>query len=427
MARKSSPWAQRPHEVLSLNWSTFAPIDLGVRLRGVRGERALDQYLARSGWALRDNARDEMSILGVDTVIFEYGDDEESATLYVPTSGFAVLRLDGTPITFAAADAFSAPTHLRNRRSRHRDLIACRHHSLPTSDFEAFVLEMRRAASSGTPRHLRRLDDPRVLHYVMSVYYLHGCDACVEALPPHMIRQLKACLDPGIANLDDTPFLAEGHDGSFEAACLLVDQIDGAPVGLARTELAEDVTMVASWSSVFVIGRPSADDYRLMGALQARVQSAWLAAWSVGDLSRRLVADVEDREISTRRVEAIAFELGYLENEVAARLDASLSTRLDRVWKMLVETSSLEAEWHRAGVALAHARGYADFVNREANHRFQVAFEALLLLFALSQLAPILLKLPITNWHAVESQWHAMVALLGFLAVGFLLVAKRRR
>ncbi len=185
--------------------------------------------------------------------------------------------------------------------------------------------------------------------------------------------------------------------------------------------------MVASWSSVFVIGDPTADDYRLMGALQARLQSAWLAAWSVGDLSRRLVVDVEEREISVRRVEAIAFELGYLENEVGARLDASLSARLDRVWKMLVETSGLEEEWHRAGIALGHARGYADFVNREANHRFQVAFESLLLLFALSQLAPILLSLPITSWHAVESQWVALMALLGFLAFGIMLVAKRRR
>jgi len=413
--------------VLSLSWSTFAPIDLGVRLRGVRGERALDQYLAGSGWALRDNARDEMSVVGADTVIFERTDGDEAATLYVPTSGFAVLRLDAKPITFPADDEFSAPTHLRNRRTRHRELIACRHNSLPTSDFEAFVQSMRKAASRGTPRHLCRLDDPRILHYVMSVYYLHGCDACVERLPPQMIRQLKACLDPGIANLDDTPFLAEGHDGSFETATLLVDQIDGTPDGLARTELAEDVTMVASWSSVFVIGRPSVDDRRLMGALQARVQSAWLAAWSVGDLSRRLVADVEDREISARRVEAIAFELGYLENEVAARLDASLSTRLDRVWTMLVETSGLESEWHRAGVALGHARGYADFVNREANHRFQLAFEALLLLFALSQLAPILLKLPITSWQDVTSQWEAIVALLALLAAGFILVAKRRR
>lgn len=398
-----------------------------MRLRGTRGQRALDHYLTRSGWTSRASARDETSILGADTAIFEYDGGDDSTTLYVPTSGFAVLRLDGPAIAFPVDVRFSAPIHLRDRRTRHRELIACTHRSLPTNDFHGFVRAMRREACRDTPRHLCRLEDPRTLHYVMSVYYLRGCDARVDCLPSGFIRQLKACLDPGVANLDDTPFLAEGHDGSLESAQLLVDEIDGTPAGLVQTELADGVTMLASWSSVFVIGNPSEDDRRLMGALQARVQSAWLAAWSVGDLSRRLVADVEDREVSARRVEAIAFELGYLENEVTARLDASLSTRLDRVWKMLVETSGLDGEWRRAGVALSHARGYALFVNREANHRSQVAFEGLLLLFAGSQLAPIILELPITNRDALQSQWQAVVALLGFLAIGFVLVAKRRR
>lgn len=413
--------------MLTLRWSTFAPIDLGARLRGSVGERALDALLIQEEWLLRASAQDETAILGADTAVFERAQHTTAATLYLLTAGFVVFRLDGGPVRFDTEQQFSAPVHLRNRRHRHRGLLRLDHYSLPADNFDAFVTRMRKSACAETPRHLRRLDDSRVLHYVMSIYFLDGCSRKLSDLSPHLLRQLKACLDPGIVSLDDTPFLADGHDSGLEDAKRLVNQIAPTDSGLTPVELADDVTVLASWSSVFIVGHIESADRRLAGALQARIQSAWLAAWSVGDLSRRLVADVEDREISARRVEAIAFELGYLENEAAARLDASLSTRLERVWKLFVETSGLGLEWQRASLALSHARGYAEFVNRDANYRFQIAFETLLLLFAVAQLAPLVLTLPIKSLDSLESQWTAVASLLLILVAGIALIARRRR
>lgn len=184
---------------------------------------------------------------------------------------------------------------------------------------------------------------------------------------------------------------------------------------------------MSSWSSVFLAGSVDHNDRRLMAALQARLQSSWLAAWTVGALSRRLVSEVDNKDISGRRVEALSFELGYLQNEFDARLDASISSRVEKLWKVFIETSGLADEWRRAGTALEHARGYAGFVNADANYRAQTAFECLLLIFALSQLAPIVMKLPVDSWSDLTNQIVPAGSLISVLMVGVFLIVRRQR
>lgn len=408
--------------ISSISWKTFAPIDLGARLRDEQSYSAIGTILESQGWSEQPITAATAAIVGASTKQFARG----SATFVLPPSGFAVLHLDGAETPFTDSRPFSPLIHLDRRRQRHRDLLSYTHSTLP-AHFPQTVERLRAVAAERTSKHLQRIVDPRVFHYVMSVYFAESPCTSLDELPESTRRHLRACLLPSLLNLDDTAFSAGKNLDDDAALLALIDALDPDLSDIGDLDCSEETALLASWSSVFAVGDPNEDVRDLITALQVRVQSSWLAAWTVGDLARRLVADVENSEISRRQIDWLTIELAHLGSEATSRIDASASDRVIGVARGFESTSGLSEEWDRATRALEQARQYADLVNADANYRSQMAVEALLLIFAFASFAPIFLKLPIQSWEDVTSQVVAVVSLLALLGSGIFLIARRRR
>lgn len=367
--------------------------------------------------ALRSN-------LGTDVLRLDRGD----ASLIVPQAGIAVLILRSRQAEiFSQTRPFSAMVLCARRQERHRLVLEGVEQAIGFNLAE-LVGAMRAELARSTPHRQRRDYDPRILHYAMSTYFVGP--ASINLLNRHDRKHITACLDPSIIDMSDTPFEMENVvwpaslknqlpqlDRAVES---VADRVDEFVVAHSKEN-----AVLASWSSVIVVGAIDDAERELVTALQARVQTSWLAAWTVQDIGSRLMK--RSGRVSRRVLDWQAVELNQLRRLGRRHIDASESERVRTMLAGFEKTSGLQREWELAQEALDDAREYADLVTNDVNYRSHTAVEVFIWLFSVTSLGQIILKLPIQSWTDVLSQWPQSLLLFVLLLIGFSLILTRRR
>ncbi|MFT4299688.1 MAG: hypothetical protein QM597_08655 [Aeromicrobium sp.] len=283
-----------------------------------------------------------------------------------------------------------------------------------------------------TPTKMRRSYDDKIVHYAMTTYFLTATTSDPQRLSDEACRHLTACLDPSVIDLDDTPFTADLVTTDESLAAHLADFDDRMERVQERMsdypdyDTSSATAVFASWSSVVVLGDTDEETTYLMAALQARVQISWLAAWTIQDISSRVLHSSR-KGISRVSLDWQAVELNRLKRYARARVDSSESDRIARLLECFETTSGLTREWNLAEEALEDAREYAEVANARGAESRQLTIEALLLLFSLASFAPMFLELPLTGWSDVREQWQMCVTLLILLGIGLAAVFRRDR
>lgn len=409
---------------------SVAPFDVGARLQMDTAALAFDETFQHHGWQRIDI--DEKTIANMGPSIVYESIDLPQRRVVLSESGFGVLIFeDPEPEKFHSGREFRAQVHCVRRRSRHQAILNYSHEA--SRGIEELVRLLRICARKSVSKQWWRDIDRRVLHYVMTTYLVETTD--ISQLTEFERKSLAILLNPSVLNLDDTQFTAaaiEDTDSFASSSLEMKHQVDVGEFNLDEFNNLDtgQVTEVrASWSSVAVIGSVDSDTKSLVTALQSRVQISWFAAWSVQDITSRMARSARSTggSISSRSLNWQAVELMRIKRSFQGRVDASESSRIERLLRGFEKTSGLKKEWAVAESSLVDAREFASLVTEDSNYRRQVAIELLIYLFTFASFAPIFLDLPLDEWSDVTDQLARIIPMVALILLGSWLILRRRR
>ncbi len=274
---------------------------------------------------------------------------------------------------------------LIDRGQYHRDIRSGIH---PDANY---MSELRNAASSEAHNKALR---PRLWSwppYTFSFFYIDAQPSEVSNSSLHNCH-LAALLEPSqVLNselLDD--------EADRETFCTtLISRLPGEDI-LGRAgncDIRSGSVLYASWASLVMID-PHNDSLGYLEALEIRLQSAWMRAHYVRSFAESLIEN--DQMRLDPLVEFTTKALPLLRRSQRL-LGGSVSTRDQRIFDKLSETSELTREIHAAEEAVEDVKTNIVAISSKRNRWFDSSIQALLVMLAVFQMYPILFKTPVLH------------------------------
>ena len=405
-------------------WITLVPIALSGRI-SPGAYRRIREGMTELGWGIRPLSAIERATLPTGTESFSEG----SSLLYVPPVGHAVVVCQSIPRSEGLVVSEShrhiaqqdVVEYLRERRSRHLQLVEPPH-CYAGIDYTQVVTCIRRAASDEVPRYRRRPDVGTPITYAMTVQLVETQARSKAELTREERAGIAYMLRPSAVSMDDSPFLVS--PSATSPVSIDADEILDLHPDL---DFGSETMVFASWAAVVVVGHIDQQIVDLMRALEVRLQSSWATADWITDLSAEALDHLESKSMTTRQLEWLAVELQHVGNLAQEEPDAMASERVASIAEGLSQTSGHREKWASAERAINHLQQVVGLVRSDRNRRTSIALEAMLVVFALAQLAPIVLDLPINSAKELAAQVPAVGALALTLTLLVYLVVRRAR
>ena len=230
-------------------------------------------------------------------------------------------------------------------------------------------------------------------------------------------RRLASLVEPSVVFGEDKP-----GDGQASSAYVIAGKVPKVSVKccdqlLVDHDVSEESAVFISWAGVVITseGQETLDVIcEEIISLEARLQVGWTMLHYVNkwkhvalDSSKPLKGAFELRWQMARMIET-----------TEDLVDASVPTRLKKIYTELVSSSGFEEEKRKAERGLAAAAEYANLISERAEHKYRIVVEILLFLFGFCQVIPLVFEVPLVRFP-MWTLWPTVMAAVLLVAVRY--------
>ena len=294
----------------------------------------------------------------------------------------------------------SVQSELSARRQIHQRLIK--------SGDDLFGVSLSKFFDKETAKQHYRI----LINYVFSFYIYR-----TETKPsPDEIASLKLLSEPSLLDLDD--MISAGSHCDW-ADCKLDDpKLKAAMEAIRDVDLAPDVTTFVTWASIVAIdrttGRRTSRTFDLLVALETRLQMVWNRCFAFSNLADTILSQEKAVAID---VDKFFWQLARTYDDAQGMLAATSSSRANRLFDHMIETSGLQREIARLQGKVMLMEQFVRWRNERRDSRYRKTVEVLLFFAALSQVVPIFFSLPLLPSNLWGTITIGVLLLAGLLAI----------
>jgi hypothetical protein len=249
--------------------------------------------------------------------------------------------------------------------------------------------------------------------YVLSVFSLKGGRQSNEAER----RRVASLVEPSIVFGEDKS--EDGHESTAHAIASRVPKVSPACCEqlLIDHDVSEESAVFISWAGVVVCAdEPETLDVicEEVFALETRLQVGWTMLHYVNRWKHVAL----DSAKPLRGAFDLRWQMARMIETTEDLIDASVPTRLKKIYAELVATSGFEDEKRKAERGLAAATEYASMVSERAEHKYRIVVEILLFLFGFCQVIPLVFDVPfvtLPTWVL----WPVLIAAVLLVAIRY--------
>lgn len=250
-------------------------------------------------------------------------------------------------------------------------------------------------------RCLRRLLDPLMrtnkrsyvfwdsCPYVLSLFSLQ----CTLKEDIAQRRRIASLVEPSVVLGEDKH--EDGHESTADAISVRVPRVTAACCDqlLIDHDVSEEASVYISWAGVVL----RADEQKTLDvicdeilALEVRLQIGWTMLHYVNTWKHLAL----DSSKPLRGAFELRWQMARMIETTEDLIDASISSRLKKIYAELIFTSGFENEKRKAERGLDAATEYAAMVSERAEHKYRIIVEILLFLFGFCQVIPLVFEVP---------------------------------
>lgn len=416
-SRREPSGHSEPAEHLSLTHWEFAPVDLGSSLAYPKVERAVGEVLRSLGWSEADGefSREDLNCIVPNRMgIFR----RESTLLYVPSSGFAVVRYEpsATRIDLSVQSQQQAIRNALARRVELQRNIEDRGSLDDAPEITETVESLRGRLRRLNRSSFRCTPEQSVHEYAFSVFLMTSSNG---AWNWRSVAALYNPRDVGFSISNNLQMLPDSAEFSLLTANLspieTEHSVECGPTG---------ERLHAGWSTAVVVQEAEDTRDRTVTLAEFRVQSTWLAAYNTAQFASSIsTSDAASRR--GRLLGQIGAEFTQVVSRQGQRLGPNSPQVPSRIVEVLIETSELSTEMEAADQALEAAYARKQTADDRHNARGRRLIELFALIFASSGLAQLLFHLPLT-FATISAQAPLFATWILLNCVGIYLVLRQR-
>jgi hypothetical protein len=360
--------------MLELRTIRVVPWDVG-RLLSATDQTCLTRALAtKPEWRILDGV--ERTLPSGCFLFAEFNHEECSLTLSIFDDGIGVFEFVESCVTYDQVTDFDPETIADSKRNNHLQIL-CRRH-LHSEALGRVMADIRAAMPPGRARLSASPGwEQQGLSYVFSYFILSFTS---EEAASQVEQRVSRLLFPlHTQSMDDKSQIA-----TVDLTWPLDRGLSGGPEGIKTVEVRPNLKVLASWSTMCVVGNLGEKDYIYFRNIQVSVQHCWFFCYVLAShiehqfralrstTNPRKVARI-DQDISELRMQLT--EVRYVRSSMARLSEFSL-------FELLVESSRLEVLIRRVDdISAVFQERYSNLLS-ERRIRSARIFELLLFVFA---------------------------------------------
>ena len=302
---------------------------------------------------------------------------DDTALLAFHGSSACFIRVLELPDWKASIE--SVRLELDSRRQSHQSLIA--------SGDDLFGTSLSAFCGKETAKQPYQF----LVNYVFSIYLYHP-----DSKPSSdEMDALKLLAEPSLLDLDDMVSTCAHGDGT---ECHTGEpKLRTALESIRDVDLAPDVHTFITWASIVSIDRTSnhrtSRTFDLLVALETRLQMVWNRCFAFSNLSDAVLAE-RGKKVN---VDKFFWQVARTYDDAQGMLAATSSSRANRLFDIMTETSGLQREIMRLQGKVSLMDQFVSWRNESRDSRYRKTVEVLLFFAALSQVVPIFFSLPLIS------------------------------
>jgi hypothetical protein len=224
--------------------------------------------------------------------------------------------------------------------------------------------------------------------YTLSFFYLPT--AARDLLDcPEALQGLAALLEPSQVLASE---LADKDNDASSCQTLIGSiNVDRLRDRFRDSDIKAGSATFCSWAGIVVFDSHGTD-LAYFESLEIRLQLAWLKATFVRKWAELLLVE---QSLEPDKLTRFAGEVTPILRQSHRLIDATASTRDQRLFDELIETSELAREIAGAEEALNDVRAQIDLARESSRRRYNQTIEALLFILAVLQVLPLIYDVPL--------------------------------
>lgn len=355
---------------------SICPFDLGFDL-----DEFSDLTLHEDTYELHCTHANTKSLSGKDWISIRCWSE---CDVWIQKSGFGVMVVRNSVDSELSAE--STATALFQRREFHNSVISGQH------SIASRIKTIRSALSKVKTKASRPLlweSSP----YIFSFYTLQ-CDPSLVSEPSPLSSYIAALVEPSLVLAEDTP----GQQFAFTEVALVerIEALDNNSITahLKNYSISPTAGVYISWASMVVCSCEKSNCEKYVSELielEIRLQTAWITTHYINCWKMTAL----DSPCPTLNADKLRWRLVKLDESTNALLDASISSRLKKIWECLVATSGYDDEKQKAIRGIRLVSEYAEFKRSIQEKGYRNIVEICLFLFAVSSVIPLFMSPPL--------------------------------
>lgn len=217
-------------------------------------------------------------------------------------------------------------------------------------------------------------------------------------------------IEPSIIDMDD--MISSNIDNS-----VVDDSLSKAVLSnYDDVDLSDKVQTYISWATIVsVISKKDNNKTKnLLTALELRLQIVWNKCYCIS----QYIEEIFEGKNKAENISELYWSFARTLDDAKSVLSSTLSSRADRIFKELIDTSKVEGEITRLEQKVNLLDKYIDHKNTVRSKKYQVTIELLLFITAIASLAQIFFTIPINFINnQVEIFLMIVLSVLGVVAI----------
>ena len=242
--------------------------------------------------------------------------------------------------------------------------------------------------------------------YVFSFYIIE----CIENIDMLNKQELMKLVEPSIIDMDD--MLSTECDASSTKTHIKQSAVDR----IVDIDISNKSETYISWATIVSVVNSNDKNktQNLLTALEYRLQIVWNRCYSVS----QYIEKVFDGKVQTNDVTELYWSFARTLDDAKSVLSSTFSTRADRIFEEMINTSKIEGEITRLEQKIRLLEKYIDQKNSLQSKKYQKTIELLLFITALASLAQVFFPMPISIFSEnIEIAIMILVGLIGVVAI----------
>ncbi len=220
-------------------------------------------------------------------------------------------------------------------------------------------------------------------------------------------QELMKLVEPSIIDMDD--MLSTECDASNTQTHIKQSAIDR----ITDIDISNKSETYISWATIVSVvnSNDMKKTQNLLTALECRLQITWNKCYAVS----QYVEKVFDGGAKAKNISELYWSFARTLDDAKSVLSSTFSSRADRIFKEMIDTSKIESEITRLEQKISLLEKYINQRNSIQGKKYQKTIELLLFITALTSLIGIFFPVPISIFN--ENIEISIIILVGFVGI----------